>query len=115
MILKVYRFSKEGDPIGFWMHDSIIEISKLGISLSAKDIGEYRDHTAPIKYDFVLLDTHASTGAIDCVILECKMSNTNKFSVIFDTSARIFNDGGMTIEKIAAMYQPRSNVDDYLF
>jgi len=96
MILKVRR---ERDNQEWWILD---EIRKVSVS-KIKEITSL-EIAAPDKldYDITLLDRiHGpTTEPYKYVVLCCRRTDNEEFTVAFDTYAYLCNDEGKTIEKI---------------
>jgi hypothetical protein len=105
MILKIRRYDNNQK---WWILDDIRKISISEPIIT----GKY-----PIieeNPDILIFDTKSmcdcdgiENQCSDCkrhIILICRLSNGEEFSVIFDTIAFLLNDNGKTVEKIVANY-----------
>ncbi len=104
MLLKIERYKERED---WWMLDNIRKISKSKPFVADPT----KDYDAGI-IDIVILDYadqvikdggHIKT--VDSIRLICRLSNSEEFSIIFDTTAYLLNDNGKTIEKLVANYR----------
>ena len=96
MILKVRR---EQDNQEWWILD---EIRKVSVSKVKEVYSNELSAPGGLGYDITLLDriVGRTTEPHHYVVLCCRRTDNEEFTIAFDTYAYLCNDEGKTIEKI---------------
>ena len=98
---------RKGD---WWLLDDIIKISKTTFKRNHIDDDVMFNHDIHIlDYENIQYNKNTSSDCEkknwDTLVLVCRRSNGDEFSIIFDTIAYVLNNNGKTIEKIVANYR----------